>query len=147
MPRAVAESCADDAVYFLKATDSPTPLVDHGDQPAPGVVVVRVLLHVLGEVQDLLREYGHHDAGRASVLLVLSPLELGGLPGQLVQVSLHARSTFAVDDGLKVLAGGVKTTHWTNHNSRVPNVSSFPLLTTKHTTPASDNNAQHREVS
>lgn len=67
----------------------PTPLVDHRDESAPGVVVVRVLLHVLGEVHDLLREDGHHDAGRPRVLLVLAPLQLGGLPGQLVQVRLE----------------------------------------------------------
>lgn len=67
---------------------TPTPLVDHRDESAPGVVVVRVLLHVLGEVYDLLCEDGHHDPGRPRVLVVLAPLELGGLPGQLVEVCL-----------------------------------------------------------
>lgn len=68
---------------------APTPLVDHGDESAPGVVVVRVLLHVLGKVHNLLRQDGHHDARRARVLVVLAPLELRGLPRQLVKVSLQ----------------------------------------------------------
>lgn len=50
---------------------------------------MRVLLHVLCEVHDLLGEDGHHDAGRAGVLLVLAPLELSGLSGKLVEVSLR----------------------------------------------------------
>lgn len=53
------------------------------------MVVVRVLLHVLGEVHNLLRQDGHHDARRARVLVVLTPLELRGLPRQLVKVSLQ----------------------------------------------------------
>lgn len=79
----------------------PTPLVDHRDKPAPGVVVVRVLLHVLGEVHDLLREDGHHDPGRPRVLVALAPLELGGLPGQLVEVRLRQA------DGARKRGGGV----------------------------------------
>lgn len=50
---------------------------------------MRVLLHVLGEVHDLLRKDGHDHSGRPRVILVLAPLELGGLPGQLVQVRLQ----------------------------------------------------------
>lgn len=82
-----------------RGNNLPTPLVDHRDESAPGVVVVRVLLHVLGEVHDLLSEDGHHDAGRARVLLVLAPLELGGLPGKLVEVSLHADARVHTDVG------------------------------------------------
>lgn len=69
----------------------PTPLVDHRDESTPGVVVVRVLLHVLGEVHDLLREDGHHDARRTSVLVVLAPLHLSSLPRQLVEVGLFIK--------------------------------------------------------
>lgn len=83
----------------------PTPLVDHRDESAPGVVVVRVLLHVLGEVHDLLREDGHDDAGRPRVLVVLAPLELGGLPGQLVEVRLHGGRRRCTQDGRE--GGGV----------------------------------------
>lgn len=76
-------------VQSKKPNPAPTPLVDHGDQPTPGVVVVGVLLHVLRQVDDLLRQDRHLDAGRPRILFVYAPLQLSSLPRQFVEVSLQ----------------------------------------------------------
>src|SRR5918911_2651743 len=57
-------------VGLREVVEQPAPLADQQQQPAAAVVVVLVLLQVLGEVADALREQGHLHLGRAGVALL-----------------------------------------------------------------------------
>src|ERR1041384_2547796 len=58
----------------LQVIEERTALADHLEQAAPAVVVLVVLLAVLGQVRDPLREQRDLDLGRSGVALMLLEL-------------------------------------------------------------------------